>query len=83
MTTVAHCELRQGYARMQGAPSAALPLVTGYHPDIVEHRQDDPGRRRRTVRTRVVPDGPLTGLTEPRIALGDRTKVVTCRPPSR
>ena len=83
MTTVAHPELRQGYATMHGAPSATLPLVTGYHPDIVQHRQDDPGRRRPTVCTRVVPDGPLTGLPEPRNALGDRTRVVACRPPSR
>ena len=83
MTTVAHPELRQGYARMHGAPSATLPLVTGYHPDIVQHRQDDPGRRRPTVCTRVVPDGPLTGLPEPRKALGDRTRVVASRQPSR
>jgi hypothetical protein len=41
MVTVAHRELRRGYARMRGEPTATLRLVTENHPDIVEHRQDD------------------------------------------
>ena len=65
------------------APHATLPLVTENHPDIAEHRQDDPGRRRLTVRTSAIPDRPLTRRPHPRIALGVCTTAVACRPPAR
>jgi hypothetical protein len=41
MLTVAHRELRQGYAKKQPEPTVTLRLVTENHPDILEHSQDD------------------------------------------